>query len=660
MRDIEVTPGAYLAAHCTMVFTRTPSLVVALACPLKQPTIRLRIALVTLLVSCAGPQDAEESFDESVLVDDVDDQVTAAPGTRTSVIWGTGFERPKVSEVPWTHPYCGPYTQKRVSTATEFVGWEYKTPDGYLDFPTDLKFRGNNALQVTYPAVVSPPCDGSNKSEIATLNVLSEFEGKYVYGYGYTRYTGFAFRFGDSLNPASQRYFGNTSSYSIFAQIRQDSAPGNSPIIDFDAWGPLGTSDTVFVRVRSRSGAEYPYQTVNDMFSFRVSKAEWHSVVLESTISSPVTGKVGEARLWLDGKAVPVALGSGDVNEATRYQWDGYIGQNKLAEPTNNNSGLFFDIYRPREAVAQTVFIDNVRVTAASNDRPSFEARMLADPRKLGRRAGSDVDGDGISDRLAFSGGRWSMLRSSGGSVVESQFGGPGDKPLAGDYDGDGLDDRVVFRPGNGTWYIRYGNGKADSAVAYGWSTDKPVRGDFDGDGVHDRAVYRPATGEWWVLRSSDGVNARLGAFGFPTDLPMPGDYDGDARTDMAVWRPSNGTWYMRPSRGGADVAIQYGTATDLPVAADYDGDGKTDRMIFRAGAWYLVSSATGARSQVGTWGLAGDIPAAGDYDGDGKVDLAIYRSSTATFWIIQSSNGHATAIVVGSPGASVVPSPQT
>lgn len=607
--------------------------------------------------ACAGPEEVIEAADEYALVEDVDDAAAPASAVRTAVIWGTGFERPTVTKAPYDHPECGPYTQKRISTATEFIGWEYKkTLDGFLEFPTDIKFRGNNALQMTYPAIAGPPCDGSNKEELATLNVLSQFEGKYVYGYGYTRYTGFAFRFGDSLNPASPRYFGNTSSYSIFAQIRQDSSPGNAPIVDFHAWGPEGTVDTVFVKVMGRSGAEYPNQTTSNMFTFRVKKAEWHSVVLETTLSSPVTGKRGEARLWLDGQAVLVEPGSGDLDPATKYQWDGFLGQNKLADATNNNSGLFFDIYRPREAVAQTVFYDNVRVTTASNARPSFAARMLADPRKLGRRPSADLDGDGISERIAYASGRWGFLLSSGGAAVNSTFGGPGDMPLVGDYDGDGLADRVVFRPASGTWYIRYATPKPDTAVAYGWSTDRPVSGDFDGDGILDRAIFRPSTGEWWVLRSSDGVNSRLGAFGVSTDVPVPGDFDGDTKTDMAVWRPSNGTWYVRPSRGGADTATPWGYATDKAVVGDYDGDGKADAMIFRSGTWHLVSSATGTRSQVGTYGIAGDLPAAGDYDGDGKVDLAIYRPSTGTFWVLRSSSGQSVGTVVGAPGDIVVP----
>lgn len=634
------------------------------------PALAIRLTPIVLLFAhlpgCAEPATPTETVDEHSLeetnLEDGDPVEAAGPPVRTHVIWSTGFERPLIHTAPYSNT-CGSYSQKRISTATEFVGWEYKkTLDGYIEFPTDVKYRGNNALQMTYPAIAGPDCDpsNSNKEELATLNVLSQHDGKLVYNFGYTRYTGFAVRFGDSLNPASPRFFGNSLSQygTLFAQIRQDSSNlTTGPILSLAVNNPKSTANAVLVEVTARSDRSVDDLHRSTIFSFWAKKAQWYSVVLETTFNSRGTGKFGAVRLWLDGQQIEVAPDSLDERPLTRFRWDGYIGFDDLADPANSSSGLFFDIYRARQAVAQTVFFDNVRVTAASNDRPSFEARMLADPRKLGRRAGSDIDGDGISDRITYASGRWSMLKSSGG-VVESTFGGPGDKPFVGDYDGDGLADRVVYRPGNATWYIRYANGVGDSAVAYGLSTDKPVRGDFDGDGILDRAVYRPATGEWWARRSSDGVSVRLAAFGLATDVPVPGDFDGDSVTDLAVWRPTNGTWYVRRSNGDGDIATPYGASTDVPVAADYDGDGKTDRMIFRAGAWYLVSSATGGQSHVANWGLAGDVPAAGDYDGDGKTDLAIYRPSTATFWVIRSSNGQSTAIVVGAPGASVIPSP--
>ena len=47
------------------------------------------------------------------------------------------------------------------------------------------------------------------------------------------------------------------------------------------------------------------------------------------------------------------------------------------------------------------------------------------------------------------------------------------------------------------------------------------------------------------------------------------------------------------------------------------------------------------------SWGLGTDTPVPGDYDGDGKVDLAVYRASTGQWFILQSSTGGTTSVVV-------------
>ncbi|MBK7705773.1 MAG: hypothetical protein IPJ30_08315 [Acidobacteria bacterium] len=39
-------------------------------------------------------------------------------------------------------------------------------------------------------------------------------------------------------------------------------------------------------------------------------------------------------------------------------------------------------------------------------------------------------------------------------------------------------------------------------------------------------------------------------------------------------------------------------------------------------------------------FGANGDAPAPGDYDGDGRFDAAVFRSSSATWYIQQSTAG--------------------
>ncbi len=95
----------------------------------------------------------------------------------------------------------------------------------------------------------------------------------------------------------------------------------------------------------------------------------------------------------------------------------------------------------------------------------------------------------------------------------------------------------------------------------------------------------------------------------------------------------------------------------------DFDGDGKTDFVLARntgggpsgAISWLMALSGGGTRTVV--HGIASDFFTPGDFDGDGLCDLAVWRTSTATFLIIQSSNGVTRSVALGQPGdqASVI-----
>ncbi|HWG99128.1 MAG TPA: N-acetylmuramoyl-L-alanine amidase, partial [Pilimelia sp.] len=197
-----------------------------------------------------------------------------------------------------------------------------------------------------------------------------------------------------------------------------------------------------------------------------------------------------------------------------------------------------------------------------------------------------------------------------------------GDLPAAADFDGDGVTDLALFRPGTGSWSIRYSTTGRVGGVRLGGPGDVPVPADTDGDGRAEPMVYGTATGLW---RRAGAPAVRWG--GVPGDVPVPADYGGDGRAELAVWRPTNGTWYV-PRR----APVVLGAPGHVPVPADYDGDGRTDPATWSPDTRQFLVQGRAPR----VFGAAGDIPVPAHYFGDGRADLAVWRVSDGVGrWVV-------------------------
>jgi len=100
-----------------------------------------------------------------------------------------------------------------------------------------------------------------------------------------------------------------------------------------------------------------------------------------------------------------------------------------------------------------------------------------------------------------------------------------------------------------------------------------PLSGDFDADGKTDLAVYRPGNGTWYLRFSSQGYGYTgwlALQWGAPGDIPVIADTDGDSKPELIVWRPSDGTWWIRRSSYAYDLSMaqvfQLGSPTDLAL----------------------------------------------------------------------------------------------
>lgn len=298
-----------------------------------------------------------------------------------------------------------------------------------------------------------------------------------------------------------------------------------------------------------------------------------------------------------------------------------------------------------------------------ANDTPGsgrkLSAKVLSGPEDLVRF--TNFDGDGESDLTLFepSSGDWSVLRSSNGATLRSNWGYAVTVPVLGEYDGDGQADVAVFEPATGNWYIRESASGMLRIQNWGYHATVPVPADYDGDAITDIAVYDPAHGSWFILRSSDG-QLGFAKWGYSATLPVAADYDGDGQADIAVYEPSSGNWYIRESATASLRVRNWGYAAAMPVPGYYDNDAKADVAVFErsSGKWFIRNSATGTM-RLEHWGWSATEPVPDDYDGDHLTDLAVYHPASGDWYVQQSRYGGALWHQTWCQGATISALPQ-
>jgi hypothetical protein len=248
-------------------------------------------------------------------------------------------------------------------------------------------------------------------------------------------------------------------------------------------------------------------------------------------------------------------------------------------------------------------------------------------------------------------------------AIAQGTFGGTGDIRVYGDFDGDGKLDYAFFRPGTGTWYVRFFQSPQTlDTLQFGLPGDIPVPADYDGDGRTDYAVWRPSNGTWYILPTDTFVE-QVVQFGLPGDIPLVGSYDAaqcvtpgvpagcvtHPKASLVVWRPSNGNWYItQNNNGGAVVSPQWGLPGDVPLAGDWDGDGKQDLAVWRPsnGYFYVVPSGTPSVPIQKQFGATGDVPVPANYDLNtaGKTDYGVFRPYESNLYVQLASTPNTTS----------------
>jgi hypothetical protein len=276
---------------------------------------------------------------------------------------------------------------------------------------------------------------------------------------------------------------------------------------------------------------------------------------------------------------------------------------------------------------------------------------------------GTDVDGDGRDDVLAFNQGRVEVALSTGGAfgpkpTWHSGFPSAAGRWLTGDFDGDGRDD--VLSVGQPAVDVALSSGGAFAATTRwhdnlarpgGWL----LTGDVDGDGRDDVITANQAAQVDVALSTGTafGTPSRWHDYFAPSgETPAVADVDGDGREDLITFTHQS-PWavvYVALSTGSSFAPSQrwhdyFAPAGETPRVGDVDGDGLADIITFtqNADADVYIALSTGRSFGPGlrwhdNFAPPGQTPHAGDFDGNGLTDIVAFTLASDVW--VSASNG--------------------
>ena len=224
-----------------------------------------------------------------------------------------------------------------------------------------------------------------------------------------------------------------------------------------------------------------------------------------------------------------------------------------------------------------------------------------------------------------------------------SNFFNPGDKsnPDNFDTDGDGVRDLVEVL--NNTDPTNPGS----SPRPYIFSS-APF--DPDGDKNSNPVVWRPTSGNWFIKDYNTPGNNVVWQFGLPADIPFTYTPNG-GKSDVGVIRRLGNEyqWYFHgPGFETTDkkklTVLTFGIFGDNITLGNWESSNFTSPGVARLvnNHWYFYYLKRDGSAALSVWGGNGDIPKVQDYDGDGIFDVAVYRPSTATTYVIRSTDHRA------------------